>query len=50
VKNVYLSPEECREIEMEVQGDRLMQRDTVFTAGMIALEAATLQRQDRCYL
>jgi hypothetical protein len=41
IKNVYLSPEECRAVELE-QNERWHPSDAVFTAGVIALEAALL--------
>jgi hypothetical protein len=49
IKNVYLSPEECRAVELE-QSEEWHPSDAVFTAGIIALEAALLERQDGCYL
>lgn len=44
VKNIYLSPEQCKIIdggEGELDGER----GDVFTAGMIVLECGLLERQ-----
>lgn len=45
IKNVYLSPEECRMIELE-SNESSGEKDAIFAAGMVVLEAATLERKN----
>jgi hypothetical protein len=50
VKNIYLSPEQCKLIELEIISLGTQEADQVFTAALIVLEAATLERKNECYL
>lgn len=48
VKNIYLSPEECRVIDQQNLNKEIDDpfRSDVYTAGMLVLEAGLLRRQD----
>jgi hypothetical protein len=50
-RNIYLSPDHCKVIASQQFSNQANNpfKEDVFIAGMIALECASLERQDDCY-